>query len=524
MPDINSDFFIQFGKSIMNTIEINRSKKYYRMWELLPGALTWGVFLAPILLSIFYPYFIASLVIIYALYWLIKALRMSIHLIIGYRRYNSEVKKDWFVFCKKLAPKNSWKKIYHIIILPTYKEDIEILRHSISVITKSNYTVKEKVILVLACEERDKSNAQKNAQILNREFKDQFKKFIITYHPQDIAGEVKGKGSNITYAGRVALKYINKEKIPYENVIVTTLDADNRIHHEYLPYLTYYYLIDDDPIHKSFQPLAMFFNNIWQVPLVIRSIAVGSSFWQMIESTRPYRLRNFSAHAQSLAGLIKTDFWSTKTIVEDGHQYWRSYMAFDGNYQVVPLHIPVYQDAVLSPKGYKGTFVEQYLQKKRWAWGCSDIPYVMTNFIGNAKLPFWHKWLQAARLIEGHFSWSTTSVILSIVGWMPNLLNSQFRQTVLAYNFPIIYSRILTCAMIGLVVTLTISLLLLPPAPKKSLRFSVLLEWILSPFMLPISNVIFSSLPAIDAQTRLMLGQSLDYRVTEKAVIEKTVL
>ena len=187
----------------------------------------------------------------------------------------------------------------------------------------------------------------------------------------------------------------------------------------------------------------------------------------------------------------------------------------------MPLYVPVYQDAVLSPKGYWGTFVEQYLQKRRWAWGCSDIPYVAVNIIPNKKIPFYNKWLQFGRLIEGHFSWATTSIILACVGWMPSLLNPNFRNTVLAFNFPVIYSRILTFAMLGLIVTLIISLMMLPPKPKKSLNWSVVLEWILSPIMLPISNIVFSSFPAIDSQTRLLIGKYLDFRVTEQAVIEK---
>lgn len=505
----------------MLNIEINRHKKFYRFWEIFPAILTWGSFIVPIVFSIYYPIIIASLVIFYAFYWLVKSFRMSAHLIMGYAKYKKDIKKDWLAMCKEAPPKGerSWERIYHLIVLATYKEDIEILKHSISAITNSQYSM-NKVIFVLATEERDKERAQAYSKTLEKEFGNKFYKFLATLHPKDTVGEVKGKGSNITYAAKEALKFIGDKKIPYENVIVTSLDSDNRLHPKYLANLTYAYLHTENATQKSFQPLAMFFNNIWNVPLVIRSISTGSSFWQMIESTRPYRLRNFSAHAQSLAGLVKTDFWSTKTIVEDGHQYWRSYFAFKGNYSVEPLYVPVYQDAVLSPKGYWDTFREQFLQKRRWAWGCSDIPYVMTNIIPDKKIPFFNKWLQALRLIEGHFSWATTSVILAFVGWMPRIINHDFRNTVLSYNFPIFYSWILSIAMIGLIVTLIISMLLLPPQKKKVLNISIILEWILSPIMLPVSNIVFSSFPAIDAQTRLMLGKYLEFRVTRKAVID----
>lgn len=496
-------------------IEIDRTKKNYRLWEILPGGLVWLAFILPMVLSIFWPVFVASMMIIYILIWLTRAIMMSIRLIIAYRTLKQNVVIDWFKKCHERFPKKM-QDIYHMIILATYKESVDTIRYSLKALSESNYDLK-KVIFILATEERDKENAEKISQELKKEFENKFYHFGITVHPAGIIGEIKGKGSNITFAARDSLKFIREKNIPYENIIVTTLDADNRVHKEYLGSITHYYLSDPDPIHKSFQPLTMYFNNIWQVPLFIRSISVGGSFWQMIESTRPYRLRNFSAHAQSLAALIKTNFWSTKTIVEDGHQYWRSYFTFGGNYKVVPIPIPIYQDAVLSPKGFKATFVEQYIQKRRWAWGCSDIPYVLTQIIANKKLPFWDKWLQTFRLIEGHFSWATTSVILLIVGWMPIWLNHTFQETVMAYNFPVIYSRLLTIAMSGLVVTLIISTFLLPPPPRKSLTWSIIFEWLISPFMLPISNVIFGSIVATDAQTRLLLGRYLEFKVTEKA-------
>lgn len=496
-------------------IEIDRTRNNYRLFEIIPGILTWATFILPIVLSIFWPILVASLVIIYALYWLTRAIVMSIRLIVAYKEYKQNVKLNWLEIVQERYSKK-WKDIYHIVILATYKEEIDTLLHSVKALAESNYPL-NRIIFVLATEEGDKENARRNAHIIRKKFGNMFYHFMVTEHPMNVPGEVKGKGSNITHAGKIAKKYIEQQEIPFEKVIVTTLDADNRIHPEYLGGLTCKYLADPDPIRKSFQPLTMYFNNIWQVPIFIRSISVGGSFWQMIESTRPYRLRNFSAHAQSLAALVKTNFWSTKTIVEDGHQYWRSYFSFNGNYSVVPIHIPIYQDAVLSPRGFMATFVEQYIQKRRWAWGCSDIPYVLTNIIGNKNLPFQDKWLQTFRLIEGHFSWSTTSIILALVGWMPILLNHEFRTTVMAYNFPVIFSRILTISMIGLIITLILSTFLLPSRTKKELTWSIVVEWLISPIMLPLSNIIFGSVAATDAQTRLMLGKYLGFKVTEKA-------
>jgi hypothetical protein len=59
-------------------------------------------------------------------------------------------------------------------------------------------------------------------------------------------------------------------------------------------------------------------------------------------------------------------------------------------------------------------------------------------------------------------------------------------------------------------------MVLLPPRPKKySVWRSVMMyvQWVFVPFV----SVIFGSLPAVEAQTRLMLGQYLEFWVTPKA-------
>ena len=119
-------------------------------------------------------------------------------------------------------------------------------------------------------------------------------------------------------------------------------------------------------------------------------------------------------------------------------------------------------------------------------------------------------------LIEGHWSWATASFIIFFIGWLPLILGGEaFSETLLSYNLPIITSRILTIAMLGLITSAYFSILLLPPKPLKYGRFKYLIlagEWLL----LPIVMVFFSALPALEAQTRLMLGKYMGFWSTEK--------
>ncbi len=226
-------------------------------------------------------------------------------------------------------------------------------------------------------------------------------------------------------------------------------------------------------------------------------------------------LRNFASHAQSMKALIDTDFWSTRTIVEDGHQYWRSYFKFEGKYEVYPLYIPIYQDAVLS-SNYRKTLKAQFIQLRRWAWGASDVAYVADKaFFSKNKISKTDKIFKFLRLLEGHVSWATAPIILAFAAFVPLLLNPD---NYTANQLPLIASRIQTVALVGIFVTFFLSIKTLPPKPKRYKSHKsifMVLQWVL----LPVTTIMFNAMAALVSQTRLMLGRYLDnFDVTDKVV------
>jgi hypothetical protein len=337
-------------------------------------------------------------------------------------------------------------------------------------------------------------------------------------HPDGIAGEVRGKGGNITFAGRAVAAQLAEQGFDPEHVIVTTFDSDHRAGRQYFSYLSYEYAKNPNRIHKSYQPIPMFYNNIWDAPAPMRVIATNNSFWVLIEAMRPHRVRNFAAHAQSLRALLDTDFWSVTTIVEDGHQYWRSWFTFDGDHEVVPLYVPVYQDAVLA-ETYRKTFVAQYKQVRRWAYGVSDFPYVVRHSIRNHRISLLNKVVHIFRLFEGHFSWATAALTIAYVAWLPLFLNEKFSHgpnSELAHQLPVIASRVQNVALIALIITIAISMISLPKRPERygpRRSLAMVVQWVL----LPVVGIAFGSLCAIDAQTRLMFGRYLEFQVTAKS-------
>lgn len=492
---------------------------FWRFLEILPGAAAWASFVLPVLLSFFIPAAVATYILLFDLYWLYKSFIIASHLITGFRRLRHDSHVDWMAKVEKVKPDNlikDWRKIYHAIIFADYKESVQTLSASLEAVVNAKYPLNH-VIIVLATEERDKENARVTAKILSEKYAHNFFQFIVTEHPDGIPGEHKAKGANVTWAAKKLKLFLDDAEIAYDDVIVSTADADARVHPQYLACLAYNYIIEPNRDRRSFQPITLYSNNIWQAPAICRIIAFGNSFWQMIEATRPWRLINFATHAMSMKMLVDINYWEVGVVNEDSRQFWRAYFAFNGDHKVIPLFIPIYMDAVLA-YSWITTMKNQYLQKQRWAYGVEHFPYVVTESLKNKAVPFWDKATKTYRLFEGNFSWATASIFLAVMAWMPLLFGPGFRETVLGVNMLSLVRVLMACTWIGIVLSVWISLLLLPPRPAGFRRrkfVEMVAQWVL----VPVQAIIFSSIPAIDSQTRFMLGKYLTFRVTEKKAV-----
>lgn len=544
MTDIEIPLFKERG---------GKRTRLYRFFEILPGAMSIGAIVILIILSIVTPFWASLYVLVIVLFMFVRAVGIAFRTIQGrltlrktqrvnWSKWLSELENPAKFAAKRQKDIHSHKfnlhqhvlnlqrladapgqfprpsQIYHGVIIALYNESYEVLGPTLQTIYESDYDPGH-LFVVIAYEQRGGADAKQTVASAKKQFTGKFADLLAVEHPADLPDEVIAKGSNITFAGKRFAEYIKQKNINPENVIITTLDCDNRPDPKYFSYLTYEWIVTPNRQRVAFQPIALFTNNIWDAPAPMRVIASSNSFWNVISTMRPHMLRNFASHSQGLAALMGMNFWSTRTIVEDGHQYWRSYFYFDGDYEVIPLRIGIGQDAVLATT-YRKTLKAQFIQLRRWSYGVSDVPYVANNLLKkDSPIGFFAGWSRFLRLLESHLTQACIAPIVAVGAWIPLYLNSEAaHHTIIANDLPLVVARIQTVAIIGLMVTVCVSITMLPPRPKryrKSKGIMMLLQWVL----MPVNAIVYSSASSYTAQVRLLLGKYMEkFDVTEKAI------
>jgi len=509
--------YLEISKA--SDIKNAKDRILYRALEILPGVISLGTLFGVLVFSWLLPSWVAIFMIVFCFFYLLRVLYFSIHNIFGYIKVRNHTNKDWLAELDKLeiASGKDWRNIYHMIILPTYKEGKEIVEDTLNAIFESDYP-NEKIMIVLAVEGRAGQQAKIMAQQVEQKYKDKFYKFLTTVHPDNIAGEIGGKGSNTSYAGREAQKMIDELKIPYQNILISTFDVDTKVYPGYFACVTWNYLNEKNPERASYQPVPIYNNNIWTAPAFSRVVSTSNTFWQMIQQERSEKLTTYSSHTMPARAFFEVGY-PNNIVSDDSRIFWKAFLYYDGDYRVVPVYYLVSMDTVLA-KNFLITAINQYKQQKRWAWGCNEIPYIIFGFLNNKKIPFWTKVAHTYTVLDGFWSWATAALLLFLLGWLPILIGGEnFNFTVLSFNLPILTGRIMTISMFGMCVSAILSAVLLPPLPKNTpwytklqKRSFVILQWVL----LPVTLILFGSFPALDAQIRLMFGRYMGFWVTEK--------
>jgi len=488
-----------------------KDRRFFRFLEIVPGVAAWATIIGIILASMYAPFFAAYFIIAFSIYWVLKTIFLSIHVRYNLKRLKHHMELDW----SKLIKRFKYEDMHHLVIFPFYKEPREMLEGTFKGLLESYYD-KEKLIVVLAAEERAGDEAAELARDMEKKFGDKFGNFLVTIHPDDIPGEIAGKGSNTHYAlHQVREKIIDPQNISYKKILTSIFDIDTVIYPDYFNCLIWHFMTAERPYKSAFQPVPLFTNNLWEATAVARVMAMSSTFWQMIMQERPDKAATFSSHSVSYQALHEIGYGQPNVVSEDSRIFWNLLVANNGEFDVVSLSYPIAMDATTAPTLW-GTVQNIYRQHRRWTYGVENWCYLMYHFSKNKAIPLKRRISIAALQGEGYWSLVTNPIMLFILGWAPIFLGTrEFHATVLSYELPIMVRNLLIIAMLGLVVSSVIALSLTPPRPAGHSRFKYIvmaLQWI----MVPVTMIVFSAIPGLDAQTRLMFGKYMGFWVTPK--------
>ena len=482
-----------------------------RALEILPGTISWFLILFPVWGSFVIPDVVAYYIIAFSVYWFYRSITTAFMAILGYFKLQTFQIYDWMGDVKNFP---DYRSVHHIIVIPTYKEPLQTLKRTLDKLSEQTFPIKN-IHIMLSFEDREGEVAREKAAELQENYGSVFGHLWVTYHP-DLPGEVKGKSSNTSWGAKEAKRLlVDAEHINIDYVTITSEDADALLHPSYFACLTYHFLDNPARYTTIWQGILMFYNNIWKVPLLVRVFSSSATVMNLAIVARKDRLINFSTYTASLKMIDKIGYWDTDVIPEDWRLFFKAFFALDGKVSVDPIFLPIMADAA-EAEGVWHTYTNQYEQVKRWAWGVSDTPYIVSKWVMAETIPFWEKTIRVFRVLEDHFLWPVNWFAITIGALLPPLLNKDFSRTIIGKTLPQVTSGILTLCLLALLVMIILNSKLRPRRSERSIPVISFVLEALEFVTLPVVGFFFSAIPGIDAHTRLMLGKYIEYKVTEK--------
>ncbi len=485
-----------------------RTNFFRRLLDSTIPFFSWTLITLPVWLSPFHPAVVAYFIIAFDLYFFYRSATTIIQASLSYKKIIFRGKINYY---KRLIKIKKSNQINHFIIIPNYKEPIAKLESTINSIVKNDYPYK-KIYLFLAFEKREKE-AIKKAKILKKKFKNFFKDILISFHKLK-PGEISGKASNQTYAAKILDRYLMKKKLERKLSLITICDADSHLPANYFSYLTYEFLRDKERLYHFYWAPVLLYNNFWQLPFFVRMQATLSSIVRLAFLGYKENLIQISTYSTNFWLLKKVNFWDVDIIPEDWHIYLQAFFKFGEKVATIPLFTIINGDAVYSGNLLK-TSANRYDQERRWAWGVSDIGFALRKFFTTPHLNPFTKLKKILFLAEHHLLWPTSFFILTLSASIPPLINPVFKRTVLGFLLPKLSGLILTLSSLMLIGYIYLDIKLRQKIHQKTKIQSLpllIIQW----YLLPLISFFFSSLPALDAHTRILLGKKIEYKVTEK--------
>lgn len=501
----------------------------------IPGFLAWFAFLFSIFSAFVFPRTLLLIATVLAVYMAIRFLMAGISNFMGLKEIDEWETRDWkdHYDANQSDESLAWDDVHHLVIIPNYNEPIVILRRTLNAL-KEQYQADKRITIILAMEATEEGCVEK-AKILEKEFLHYFKNFYFTVHPSGLPNEMQCKSANEAWAARWAKrKLVDKLSYNIDHICVTAMDADTRWHPQHFFALTALFALDDNRYMRFWQAPMRYHGNIWEINPLLRIVNAYATAFELSYLASPWWLAMpMSSYALSLRLLDMSGYWDGDVIADEWHMFIKAYFARGGDVSLKEIMLPFMADATIG-NNLLDELTERYRQTLRHAWGSKEVGYMIAKMMEHPEVEFRPSLRLLMRISHDILLAGAGWIILTVGSQLPVLLhpeiapfnpieimqNPEQASTLIISGFLANPVWLLLAVASIFIIILAIVFLYLditvrPPRTKPQTMMERF--WtILSIPLMPLLTVIVLAIPAIVAQTRLLLGKPLKFRVSKK--------
>jgi cellulose synthase/poly-beta-1,6-N-acetylglucosamine synthase-like glycosyltransferase len=491
-----------------------------RVFDGIPGCLAWVALLFSVASAVAFPRFILAVAVAFAFYSAVRFLLAGFANVMGLRRIKKWEKTDWCKRYDETAPPYSlaWDEVHHVVIIPNYKEPLTVLSRSLENLARQ-YQTHERMTIVMAMEASEEGCVEK-AETLREAYAARFKHFYFTVHPRGLPGEMQCKSANEAWAARwVRRKLVDDLGYNLDHIIVTTMDADTLWHPTHFYALTYLFAVNPDRYLRFWQGPIRYHGNIWDINPLMRIVNAYATALELAYMAAPWWTpMPMSSYALSLRLLDASGYWDSDVIADEWHMFIKAFFNRNGEVKLERVFLPFLAEATTG-ETLLDAFRNRYQQTLRHAWGSKEVGFMLAKMVEHPEIPFSSSWRILFRISHDILLAGAGWIIMTVGSQLPLLLNPGLLQQMVNEGFANPTFALLQIAF-GLVSVLGIvfwyqDVIVRPPRTRPQTwteRFLTLLSFPL----LPVLTLIFVAIPTLQAQTRLMAGIPLQFRVTKK--------
>ncbi len=491
------------------------SQTAYRLLDAIPGGLAWLALLLTALMGIAVPHTLLTGTALLASYAAARFAVGAVAVMRGLYLIRCWETLDWRCEYERRRTQDSLplNAVHHLVLIPAYREPPALLERTLDHLSAQR-DARTAITVVLALEAADPA-AHETATQLHAAYANRFAQLLITFHPANLPGEQPCKSANLAWALRQARhEVVQKQGLNPDHIVVTTMDADTIWHPHQFEALSTLFATDPARYKTFWQAPLRYHANVWQAHPLLRILHATASAWELAYLAGPWHSLPMSSYALSLRLLDSTGGWAGDAIADEWHLYLTAYFRQQGDQSVQPVYLPFHVQAVTGDT-ILAALRERYLQTFRHAWGAKEIGYAIAQMRRHPHIAPLRTTGLLLRVAYDNLLAGAGWIVLFLGPQLPLLLHRDVIRANL-HSAPLIALQ----AAIAIVTLLTFSAWLLdrhlrPPRTHPHTRHERLLELASLP-LVAVLTVIGVALPVLHAQTRMLRGKPIRFRVTPK--------